>query len=263
LLDELRRIEVAVAGEAVGGRKRDALGSMSQPGFWDDRGRFEVLAQIEYLDRLEAAFRTAQNLGIRLRDQASRNGHGSVNLVSLLATRLYVLEQALSGLGDGDPFDVFLRLRPVGGADAAERGEFVRTLCEMYVAWGEQRGMRIERVEAGDPDERLLSVSGLGASTILAPDVGLHVLELVGEEDRGGDRSVDRVVVAVELAPWSPGPDDVPVAMLGREAFSGTPTPTHVVRRYRAGPAPLVRDAVRGYRTGRLDRVLRGDFDLF
>jgi ATP-dependent Clp protease ATP-binding subunit ClpC len=28
-------------------------------------------------------------------------------------------------------------------------------------------------------------------------------------------------------------------------------------------PAPLVRDSVRGYRTGRLDRVLAGDFDLF
>jgi ATP-dependent Clp protease ATP-binding subunit ClpC len=36
-----------------------------------------------------------------------------------------------------------------------------------------------------------------------------------------------------------------------------------VVRRYRPEPAPLVRDAVRGYRTGRLDRVLDGDFDLF
>jgi len=36
-----------------------------------------------------------------------------------------------------------------------------------------------------------------------------------------------------------------------------------VVRRYRPEPAPLVRDAIRGYRTGRLDRVLDGDFDLF
>ena len=36
-----------------------------------------------------------------------------------------------------------------------------------------------------------------------------------------------------------------------------------VVRRYRAEPTPLVRDAVRGYRTGRFDRVLAGDFDLF
>ena len=36
-----------------------------------------------------------------------------------------------------------------------------------------------------------------------------------------------------------------------------------VVRRYRPGKAPLVRDSVRGYRTGRLDRILAGDFDLY
>jgi ATP-dependent Clp protease ATP-binding subunit ClpC len=36
-----------------------------------------------------------------------------------------------------------------------------------------------------------------------------------------------------------------------------------VVRRYRPGRSPLVRDTARGYRTGRLDRVLAGDFDLY
>ena len=36
-----------------------------------------------------------------------------------------------------------------------------------------------------------------------------------------------------------------------------------VVRRYRETPSPLVRDAVRGWRTGRCDRVFDGDFDLF
>jgi ATP-dependent Clp protease ATP-binding subunit ClpC len=35
------------------------------------------------------------------------------------------------------------------------------------------------------------------------------------------------------------------------------------VRRYRPGRSPLVRDTARGYRTGRLDRVLAGDFDLY
>ena len=35
-----------------------------------------------------------------------------------------------------------------------------------------------------------------------------------------------------------------------------------VVRRYREQPSPLVRDAVRGWRTGRIDRVWAGDFDL-
>ena len=35
-----------------------------------------------------------------------------------------------------------------------------------------------------------------------------------------------------------------------------------VVRRYRQQPSPLVRDGVVGWRTGRLDLVLGGDFDL-
>jgi ATP-dependent Clp protease ATP-binding subunit ClpC len=36
-----------------------------------------------------------------------------------------------------------------------------------------------------------------------------------------------------------------------------------VVRRYRSDPSPLVRDAMRNYRTGRIDKVMDGDFDLF
>ena len=35
-----------------------------------------------------------------------------------------------------------------------------------------------------------------------------------------------------------------------------------IVRRYREKPSPLVRDSVRDWRTGRLDRILDGDFDV-
>ena len=38
--------------------------------------------------------------------------------------------------------------------------------------------------------------------------------------------------------------------------------PHAVVRRYRRQPAPLVRNMNGGWRTGKLDAVLRGDFDL-
>jgi ATP-dependent Clp protease ATP-binding subunit ClpC len=48
-----------------------------------------------------------------------------------------------------------------------------------------------------------------------------------------------------------------------RAALAERAPRTAVVRRYRFEPTPLVRDAVRGFRTGRLDRVLDGDFDLF
>ena len=39
--------------------------------------------------------------------------------------------------------------------------------------------------------------------------------------------------------------------------------PLTIVRRYRESPSPLVRDAMRGWRSGRLDLILGGDFDLF
>jgi hypothetical protein len=45
-------------------------------------------------------------------------------------------------------------------------------------------------------------------------------------------------------------------------ALEQAPRPSTVVRRYRRDPAPLVRNADGSWRTGRLDAVLRGDFDL-
>lgn len=264
LLAELRRIRTAILAEAVQGRKRAALDAVSEPGFWEEAGRFAVLAEAEYLDRLDAALRTADKLGERLERQAERSGDRSSELTSLLASRLYVLEQALAGLEEDAPQDVFVRLRPAAGSRPPEAAPFAGTLAEMYLAWGERRGMRVERLASGAGTEELLAVSGLGAASILAREAGLHVLELVTAKTGGGS-GVDRVSIAVQIAPWAPGAPDEGTSLtaLAARAFVEAGSPTQVVRRYRHEPAPLVRDAVRGYRTGRLDRVLAGDFDVF
>ena len=63
-----------------------------------------------------------------------------------------------------------------------------------------------------------------------------------------------------------PAAEPVGDAELARRIAAGLDDaafPGQVTRRYQPGPSPLVRDAVRGYRTGRLDRVLAGGFDLF
>jgi ATP-dependent Clp protease ATP-binding subunit ClpC len=65
----------------------------------------------------------------------------------------------------------------------------------------------------------------------------------------------------VAVAPQVPGPVGNP-RRSAQAALDATPAAATVVRRYREAPSPLVRDA-RGWRTGRLDRVLAGDFDLF
>jgi len=133
----------------------------------------------------------------------------------------------------------------------------------MYAAWAERRGMRTH-VLGDAPGERLLSASGLGCGEILLREAGVHTLERVEPRDAGG-QTVERVSAVVHVAPWQPGPHTDRAGFLrrARAALEQEPLTMAVVRRYRPEPAPLVRDAIRGYRTGRLDRVLDGDFDLF
>jgi hypothetical protein len=64
-------------------------------------------------------------------------------------------------------------------------------------------------------------------------------------------RSFDRATVLVDVEP-------VGVEANGRPTERPEPA---VVRRYRHEPSPLVRDAA-GARTGRIDLVLAGNFDL-
>ena len=131
------------------------------------------------------------------------------------------------------------------------------------MAWGQRRGMHTEPLEA-PAGEHLLAVSGLGCGEILSGETGLHVLEQV-DESRDGDRVVEREHVRVQVLARPPGPDAsaAAVAQTALEAARDGEGQAAIVRRYRPGRAPLVRDSARGYRTGRLDRVLAGDFDLF
>jgi hypothetical protein len=46
------------------------------------------------------------------------------------------------------------------------------------------------------------------------------------------------------------------------KAFAAAPPSSTAVRRYRGEPSPLVRSGDGSWRSGRLDAVLRGDFDL-
>ena len=72
------------------------------------------------------------------------------------------------------------------------------------------------------------------------------------ELPHGEDRGFDRVTAYVDVEPGASDPE---------RSRPSEREPT-IVRRYRHEPSPLVRNAS-GMRTGRIDRVLAGDFDLF
>jgi ATP-dependent Clp protease ATP-binding subunit ClpC len=263
VLAELQRITSAVNRAETG--KGHALSSIAEPGFWERTDRFELLAEAEYLDRLGAAAKTAERLGARLRRSVRPDGTANGELVVLLAGRLYVLDRALAGLDHGAPAEVFLHLRHSGTvrSDGAAGAEFASILAEMYTGWANRCGMHLQQLEASD-GEYLFAVTGLGCGEILSLEGGLHVLEHV-DETLDGSPVVDRDQVQVSVARRAPSPERSPVETLrdARAALAGVPARSTIVRRYRPGRSSLVRDAIRGYRTGRLDRVLAGDFDLY
>ena len=98
---------------------------------------------------------------------------------------------------------------------------------------------------------------------ILEPESGLHALE-AGDHNPDGERNADRLAVAVQVVPREPGPSTGRAGelQLAEDALAAVDLPPTIVRRYQFEPTPLVRDTARGYRTGHVERVLAGDFDV-
>ena len=263
----LERFGARVDGPEWSETKARWLAMPATEGFWQRSDRFEVLGRAEYMDRIEAGARSARSLLARL------DGDGAVsrevwprNMVARLAQQMLLLEAAADEALSTGPRDAFVYVQ--AGPDGPDRGgeqDFSRRIAAMYEAWARQRGMRIAVLKPStrhSGDTVWLAISGFSSYVVLAQEDGLHVLEW-GSPAEGG---VKRATVRVRVLPQPPVPARGGEAELTRQAAdvlaaAPAPAPT-IVRRYRGTPSPLVRDAVRGWRTGRLERVLAGDFDL-
>jgi ATP-dependent Clp protease ATP-binding subunit ClpC len=180
-----------------------------------------------------------------------------------LAEKLYLLETACGDLDADRPTRAFLELRVREKADGDASVAFFERLCAMYERWAKRRRMKLlplatETLE--DERVRLYAVAGFGAYTILAPEQGLHVLALPAEKKA---KSRTRVRVRVVPQPPRAASSRKQWLALARQTLAEEPASGEIVRRYQEKPSPLVRDKVSGWKTGRLDRVLDGDFDLF
>jgi ATP-dependent Clp protease ATP-binding subunit ClpC len=250
---ETERLRSVVDGEGWHGRKERDLEAMRSRAFWESPERFAVLGRIEYIDRIEAALRTAEKLSARLARPNRTGTAAAPDLVQLLAQRLYLLDCACTRTDASAPADSFLEIREptVGPSD----GDFPGQLRDMYEAWGRRRGMRVRRLQS--ESSHLLAISGIGAHPILSAETGLHVFETPRAE-----HSFGRIAIRVAVAPYLPAAPETDPSVLARRAMDALPATATVVRRYRLEPSPLVRDSVRDWRTGRLDRVLAGEFDV-
>lgn len=244
----LARLEL---GEFAG-RKRAALDALNAPGFWTDPGRFAVLGRAETIDRIEnaagAAAATLDRLAARPPAPAALRP-----LLPRLALRLHLLERASQDLAEGLPSASFLGVRPHD--DRPKSLALARRLATMYEAWAHERGMHLTQL-AHRHWHWLAAIDGFAACGILLEEAGIHV----GEEGGLGETAA----ALVAAAPQPPEPNSLLPAPVAEVAAAALADPSReTVRRYQERPTPLVRDRRHDWRTGRVDLVLGGHFDLF
>jgi len=258
LQDEYDDIERMVQSAEWNGLKDNLAEEMSAADFWTRPDRFGVLARFALMDRVKAAAETANALRRRL-ERYKRSPRYSAELSGRLALQLHLIREGIKDALGNAPVELALIVEPVfnGAGDRQATLAWCNRLRSMYRAWAGKRRMQSSETPGvgKDKDTPILTVSGFGAHRILSAEAGLHVFE---SSEGAASRVTARVrVVLVPLG-------DVPVAKEHKlivEALDRAPRMNTVVRRYRERP-PLVRDAAGKWRTGRLDLVLGGEFDL-
>ncbi|MEQ1833299.1 MAG: PCRF domain-containing protein, partial [Candidatus Eisenbacteria bacterium] len=267
LRGSLERFGARLDGAEWRDAKANWLAMPGADGFWQRNDRFEVLGRAEYMDRIEAGARSARSLLARLDgDGAAARQVWPRNMVARLAQQMLLLEAASDEAMSTGPRDAFVYVQ--AGPDGPDRGEeqdFARRIAAMYESWARQRGMRIAVLKPSArhaADTVWMAVSGFSSFVVLHPEDGLHVLEWGTSAEGGVKRATVRVrVLPQPLVPARDG--EAELTRQAAEALAAAPAPhPTIVRRYRGTPSPLVRDSVRGWRTGRLERVFAGDFDL-
>ncbi|MEM9022801.1 MAG: PCRF domain-containing protein, partial [Bacteroidota bacterium] len=244
-------IEKAMADIGWEAAKEKAMAAMGEPGFWELEDRWKTLNDIEYRDRFEAAMESCASLLSRLEETRKTRITFAPDLVKRLANKILLLQRSLDAFEQDIPQDAFVKVSIEEATP--ETADFMGRLLHMYTSWAKRRRMKchLEREE----EQAYLHVSGFAAYPILIQEHGLHVWE----DGSKPPRTRVKVMVCAQPEEPSNASDEVRV----REAFSTEqPGTLKIVRKYRKLPTASVRDFVRGWKTGKLHRVLDGYFDV-
>jgi ATP-dependent Clp protease ATP-binding subunit ClpC len=257
---ELARLDAVLATPDWEQRKLTLAEPMLEAAFWSDPQRYVTLSQLALIDRVRSALETAHALKGRL-DRGAERGKSSRELISRLALQLHLVGEGMRDIEDGAAVEVVLAVEPAFDrpGEAAASVAWCKRLTDMYRGWAGKRRMQISEVPrgAGETAQTLILVSGFGAQRALLREAGLHVLD--PDDERSGARATARVRLA--SAPLEEMPKHRLKPLLHAALAAAGPS-SSVVRRYRNGVSPMVRDLATGWRSGKVDAVLGGDFDL-
>ncbi len=260
------KISDTIGGETWQFKKQDALKATSKPQFWESEERFAVLDRVEVMDRIEAGLETAGSLLNRISgEDGNTRKQVAPKLLSRLAERIYLLDAALFSFENNLTQEAFIIIDQHEGTGNLEQTvQHAHEMTAMYKNWAKNRRMRYRILKEEQAKGRyrfIIAVSGYGCLSILQPENGLHVFESPKSEKSFHRHNIHVRIIPQPLKPISD--ENEMLHFIEKQIEKHEPANLTVVRRYRREPSPLVRDAAKNWRTGRLDKVLQGDFDLF
>jgi hypothetical protein len=184
-------------------------------------------------------------------------------LVARLAMQVHLVREGLKDLDEKAPAEVALIVEPAFVSDSSDGGlaeAWCAEIAKMYRSWAQNRNMNAREIDAvpGVAGPALL-VAGFGAHRALAREAGLHILEKSESAGMSGRLTAQVLIAPLPLGNVSTAETRQALAT----SFSKAKRASNVVRRYRRGPTPLVRNGDGTVRSGKVEDVLRGNFDLF
>jgi len=234
---------------------RDSLSNLiSAPDIWQRPDRAGIFSHYEVVDRVLEARRTSERLEARLIAGREKQGKVSRDLVARLALQLHLIKLGIEDAIADCPVDALVKVEAVAGGSTHSQvvEAWEARLAAMYLGWSERRRLTVREYTAPGRSP-ILQIMGFGAFRVLSEEAGLHVWE-----NGDGKRAVARLRVASTPLDMGPGAGYLEFERLLEAAGDSTA----IVRRYRQEPDMLVRDARSGWRSGKLEAVLAGDFDL-
>lgn len=256
------QIESQLASEEWETQKKTIYEKSYQEGFWVDPNRFETLSFLELTDRIESTFERGNKLLKRL---------SSANTISdahaqRFAQQAFLISKAIENLIKGASQDAILHLKM--DANPADIPTFEK-MQSMYSNWADLRNMQLtplDRAPYSLIDDSIVAtyqISGLASQALLQNETGIHLWDTISNSGFKAKSNI-RLQVHVNVLQPPAGPVNDTQTLLDfveNELKTRVDRFPGITRRYALAP-PLVRDSKTNSRTGKLNRVLEGNFDL-
>ena len=194
---------------------------MSEPGFWDDNEKAQMV--IQKSNELKAVYDTFHQLELQVeevellfemyKEDPEEEIHDElVERVHSVEKELEKYELSMLLSGPHDKCSAILEIHP--GAGGTESQDWGSMLLRMYTRWAEQHGYRIETVDYQDGEEAgiksvTLSIEGLNAYGYLKSEKGVHRLVRISPFDAAGKRHTS--FCSVDIMPQLEGDIDIEI----------------------------------------------------